>query len=267
MIIFEFLFISIIVLLVLSWVYNFFTGEYVNPYPLIFVFAKKGQGKSTFLAKQAVLHLRKGWKVYSTEPIPGCTLIPVKDLCLCQLEPSSLLLIDEVGLIWHARDFKSMPKSTIEWFKLQRHRRVKVIMCSQTWDVDKAIRLLSDELWILRKQFRVWTYGKRILRQMDIIEAQGDSESRIVENLKYDSLLFFWAGSRSLTFIPAWTRYFDSFAAPPLPYKSLEELPVAEFELTRKPFKLRVLEAARWFRWRCGTYRRPKKRKNERDHF
>lgn len=267
MFVFKFLFISCIVLLVLSWVYNFFTGEYVNPYPFIFVFAKKGQGKSTFLAKQAVLHLRKGWKVYSTEPIPGCTLIPVKDLCNIALEPGSLLLIDEVGLIWHSRDFKSMPKSTIEWWKLQRHRRIKAIVCSQTWDIDKALRSLCDELWILKKQFRVFSYGKRILRQMDIIEAQGDSESRIVENLKYDSLLFFWAGSRSLTFIPAWTRYFDSFAAPPLPYKPLEELPPAEYELTRKPIKLRVLEVARWFRWRCGTYCRSKKRKKEKSQF
>lgn len=264
MIILKFLFFTTVLIIVLSWVYNFFTGEYVNPYPLIFVFAKKGQGKSTFLAKQAVLHLRRGWKVYSTEPIPGTTLIDTSDLCKVALEPGSLLLIDEVGLIWHARDFKNFPKEAISWFKLQRHRRVKVIMCSQAWDdCDKVIRLLCDELWILRKQFRVFSYGKRILRQMDIIEAQGDSESRIVENLKYDSLLFFWCGSRSLTFIPSWTAYFDSFVAPPLPYKELQELPPAEFELSRKPLRLRVVEAARWFRWRCGTYRRPKKMKDK----
>ena len=260
MIFLRFLFCTTIVIFVLSFVYNFFTGEYVNPYPLIFVFAKKGQGKSTLLAKQAVLHLRKGWKVYSTEPIPGTTLIPVNDLCNVALAPGSLLLIDEVGLIWHARDFKTMPKSTIEWFKLQRHRRVKVIMCSQTWDVDKAIRQLSDELWILRKQFRVFCYGKRILRQMDIIEAQGESESRIVENLKYDSFLFFWCGSRSLTFIPAWTSYFDSFVAPPLPYKPLQELPPLEYEFKRRPFVDRFRGFCSWFRWRLGSYKKIKRR-------
>lgn len=259
MIIIKFVFIFTLVVFALSFVYNFFTGQYINPFPLIFVFAKKGQGKSTFLAKQAVLHLRKGWRVYSTEPIPGCTLINVHDLCNVHIEPGSLLLIDEVGLIWHARDFKSMPKSTIEWFKLQRHRRVKVIMCSQTWDVDKAIRSLSDELWILRKQFRVFSYGKRILRQMDIIEAQGESESRIVENLRYDSFLFFWAGSRSLTFIPAWVQYFDSFAARPLPYKDLPTLPPLDYEFKRKPFGLRLMDFGRWFRWRCGTFRKSRK--------
>lgn len=267
MIILKFCFIFFLVVIFLFKIFDFFTGEFVNPYPLIFVFAKKGQGKSTFLAKQAVLHLRKGWMVYSTEKIPGCKLIPVKDLCNVELQPGSLLLIDEVGLIWHARDFKSMPKSTIEWFKLQRHRRIKVIMCSQTWDVDKAIRQLSDELWILRKTLRVWSYGKRILRQMDILEAQGESESRIVENLRYDSLLFFWCGSRSLTFIPAWTRYFDSFAAPPLPEKSLEEIPALEHELSGVPVGEKLRRGGRWFRWRLGTYRRPKKRKKEKTHL
>lgn len=246
----------VLILAVLCFAYNFCTGEYVNPYPLIFVFAKKGQGKSTYLAKMAVQHLRKGWTVYSTEPIPGTIQIRISDLCNIALEPSSLLLIDEVSLIWHNRDFKSMPKSTIEWFKLQRHRKIKVIMCSQTWDVDKAIRNLCDELWILRKSFRVFSYGKRILRQMDIIEAQGDSESRIVENLKYDSLLFFWAGSRSLTYIPRWSKYFDSFAAPPLPYKPLEQLPPLEYQFKHKPLLRSFYDFMEWFRRRCATYGR-----------
>lgn len=34
-----------------------------------------------------------------------------------------------------------------------------------------------------------------------------------------DSLLFFWAGSRTLTLIPRWATSFDSFAAPELPAK------------------------------------------------
>lgn len=257
---FKFCFVFFVVCILLFKVYDFFTGEYVNPYPLIFVFAKKGQGKSTYLAKQAVLHLRKGWTVYSTEKLPGTIYVPSEDLCKSELEPHSLLLIDEVGLIWHSRDFKSMPKSTIEWFKLQRHRRIKVIMCSQTWDVDKAIRSLSDELWLLKKQFRVFSYGKRILRQMDIIEAVGDSESRIVENLRYDSLFFFWAGSRSLTFIPAWVDYFDSFAAPALPIKRFEGVPALEYEFKRVPVGLRLKRFGDWFRWRCGSYRKKRKK-------
>ena len=46
-----------------------------------------------------------------------------------------------------------------------------------------------------------------------------------VDQLKFDSILFFWAGSRTLTFIPHWAKYFDSFAAPPLKEKEFEIVP------------------------------------------
>lgn len=82
-------------------------------------------------------------------------------------------------------------------------------------------------MFLLQKKFRVFSYGKRILKILDIVEANGDhnSESRIVDQLKFDSILFFWAGSRTLTFIPHWTKYFDSFSAPPLKQKEFEIVP------------------------------------------
>lgn len=63
---------------------------------------------------------------------------------------------------------------------------------------------------------------------LDITEATGDSESRIVDNLKFDSLFWFWAGSRTLTFIPAWTKYFNTFSAPQLGSKNFPVVPPVE---------------------------------------
>lgn len=98
---------------------------------------------------------------------------------------------------------------------------------SQSFDVDKKIRDLADDMFLLTKKLRVFSYGKRILKILDIVEADGshNSESRIVDQLQFDSLFFFWAGSRSLTFIPHWTRYFDTNAAPVLQLKSWEKIP------------------------------------------
>lgn len=130
-------------------------------------------------------------------------------------------------MIWDNRDFKNFSNAVRDWFKLQRHRGVKVICASQSFDVDKKIRDLADDMFLLQKKFRVFSYGKRILKILDIVEANGDhnSESRIVDQLKFDSILFFWAGSRTLTFIPHWTKYFDSFSAPPLKQKDFEIVP------------------------------------------
>lgn len=207
--------------------FHFLTRKYLNPYKLIFIFAKKGQGKSTLLTKMALNHLKHGWTVFSTDPIPGCYLIRPEEIGYYELPWHSLLIIDEIGMIWDNRDFKNFSNAVRDWFKLQRHRGVKVICASQSFDVDKKIRDLADDMFLLQKKFRVFSYGKRILKILDIVEASGDhnSESRIVDQLKFDSILFFWAGSRTLTFIPHWAKYFDSFAAPPLKEKEFEIVP------------------------------------------
>ena len=206
-------------------VFHFTTKKYLNPYKLIFIFAKKGQGKSTLLTKMALHHLRKGWEVYSTEPIPGCHSIAPEDIGYFEFPPHSLIVIDEIGMIWDNRNFKNFKPEVRDWFKLQRHRKCKVICASQSFDVDKKIRDLADDMFLLQKKFRVFSYGKRILKILDITEATGDSESRIVDNLKFDSILWFWAGSRTLTFIPAWTKYFNTFAAPELGHKDFPVIP------------------------------------------
>lgn len=206
-------------------VFHFSTRKYLNPYKLIFIFAKKGQGKSTLLTKMALHHLRRGWEVYSTEPIPGCHLIAPEDIGYFEFPPHSLIVIDEIGMIWDNRNFKNFKPEVRDWFKLQRHRKCKVICASQSFDVDKKIRDLADDMFLLQKKFRVFSYGKRILKILDITEATGDSESRIVDNLKFDSILWFWAGSRTLTFIPAWTKYFNTFAAPELGHKDFPVIP------------------------------------------
>lgn len=202
------------------------TRKYLNPYKLIFVFAKKGQGKSTLLTKMALQHLKRGWDVYSTEPIPGCHLIAPEDIGYFEFPWHSLVVIDEIGMIWDNRNFKNFRPEVRDWFKLQRHRKIKVICASQSFDVDKKIRDLADDMFLLQKKFRVFSYGKRILKILDITEATGDSESRIVDNLKFDSIFFFWAGSRTLTFIPAWTKYFNTFSAPQLGAKDFPVVPM-----------------------------------------
>lgn len=202
------------------------TRKYLNPYKLIFVFAKKGQGKSTLLTKMALQHLKRGWDVYSTEPIPGCHLIAPEDIGYFEFPWHSLVVIDEIGMIWDNRNFKNFRPEVRDWFKLQRHRKIKVICASQSFDVDKKIRDLADDMFLLQKKFRVFSYGKRILKILDITEATGDSESRIVDNLKFDSIFWFWAGSRTLTFIPAWTKYFNTFSAPQLGAKDFPVVPM-----------------------------------------
>ena len=56
------------------------------------IFGKKGSGKSTTLCKLALKYLDKGWKVYSTEPIPGTYQIKPEQVGFIQFEPHSVIL-------------------------------------------------------------------------------------------------------------------------------------------------------------------------------
>ena len=100
--------------------------KYANPYRLIMVFGKKGSGKTTLIAKLTVKYLRRGWKVYSTVPIPGALLFNAKDIGKVMFDANTVMFIDEGGILFDNRNFKAFREDTRDWFKLQRHYRVKV---------------------------------------------------------------------------------------------------------------------------------------------
>lgn len=193
-----------------------YVRRFRNPYKLIMVFGKKGCGKSTTMMKLCLNHLKKGWTVYATEKIPGAHFISPEQVGFVHLEPNSVLLVDEVGMIWDNRNFKSFKPEVRDFFKLQRHYRVKCYLFSQTFDIDKKLRDLTDEMYLLVNVLGIFSYGKRILKRIVLNDSTADAPSSIAENLAFDSILWFWAGSRSLTFIPKWAKFFDSFSTPEL---------------------------------------------------
>ena len=206
-------------------IYHFLTRKYLNPHKLIMIFGKKGSGKSTLLTKLALQYQKNNIPVYSTEKIPGCYLIKPEQIGYVELQENSVLLVDEVGMIWDNRNFKNFKPEVRDWFKLQRHRKVTVYLFSQTFDVDKKIRDLTDEMYLVEKRFRVFSYAKRILKRTVLNKSTAESPSKLDEDLVFDSVLLFWCGSRRLTFIPKYTKYFDSFVCNPLEQVEFEQVP------------------------------------------
>lgn len=205
--------------------YHFATRKYLNPYKLTMIFGKKGSGKSTLLTKLALQYQRRGIPVFSTEKIPGCYLITPSDIGYTEFPEGCVLLIDEVGMIWDNRNFKTFKPAVRDWFKLQRHRKITVYLFSQTFDVDKKIRDLTDEMYLVEKKFRVFSYAKRILKRTVLNKSTAESPSKLDEDLVFDSLLLFWCGSRRFTFIPKYAKYFDSFVCDPLKVREFEQVP------------------------------------------
>ena len=206
--------IALLIGLPLMW--DFTTRKYLNPYKLYLVFGKKGSGKSTYLVKLARKHLKKGWIVYTNMEelfMPGVRHFEIKHLGDFVPEAHSLLILDEVGMIWDNRDYKTFKPQVRDFFKLQRHYHVKVYMASQTFDVDKKLRDLCDGMYLHSNFARVFTLGKRITRRVVITESTSEAESRISEDLK---ICPFWEWT--LTYIPRWAKFFDSHAIPDKPH-------------------------------------------------
>lgn len=205
--------IALIIFAVLG-VYIVLTQKYVNPYKLIFLFGKKGSGKSTMLQKLTYRYVKRGWTVYSTEAREGDELvnrIEPTQIFDYQFPPKSCILIDEVSLIWDNRDFKKMDKRVIEWFRYQRHHKCRVYFFSQTFDIDKKLRDLADEMYLVNKYFRVLVVASHIVRKPVVVHPGPESPARIDDDMVVDGPLLTFFGGKLFAFIPYWSRKFDSY--------------------------------------------------------
>lgn len=192
--------------------------RYSNPFKLIMVFGKKGSGKTTFLAKTAYQYIRAGRPVYSTVYVPGAYLFNVQQMGNVEFPRNAVIFIDEVGMIWDNRNFKSFRPEVRDWFKLQRHYNNIVYLFSQTFDIDIKLRNLTDAMYLCTCKFGFLSIARKIKRDIVIVDPTGDSESRIADSLEFVPIWLSLFGARSaiFTYIPKWVKLFDSFEAPQL---------------------------------------------------
>lgn len=174
-------------------------------------FGAPGSGKSTMAARLASQAMKKGIKVYSNVEIKGCLeLDPKNDIGHFDIS-NGLVIIDEAGIEYNNRDFKSFSADQNKWFKLYRHARCDIVIFSQSFeDMDKKLRLLAVRYFlversILPKFIRCRRISKRI--------AINDMDSQIID--AYQFVPF----SRRLYFGPRYWKLFDSYAMPEYPKK------------------------------------------------
>lgn len=214
----------------LKWAYKF-----DNPYKLYFVIGKKGSGKTSYLCKLALDYSKKGWTIYTNVPdlkVPNIRIIKdISELGDYVPDCNSLLLLDEVSLIWDNRHFKNFKDCTKEFFRLQRHYKCICYLFSQTFDVDKKIRDLSDRMYLCQQFLGRWAWLREIDKRITITESSADSESRVTENLSFRGI-FHWRW----IYIPKYQPYFDSFTLPPRKGMPYEVVPADVYiDLSQRP--------------------------------
>lgn len=174
-------------------------------------FGSPGSGKSTMACRLARKAIKKGRKVYSNVEIGGCLkLDPRSDIGKYDIS-DGLVIVDECGIEFNNRDFKSFSKEQNQWFKLYRHAHTDIVIFSQSFeDMDKKLRILATRYFLVERSFiPKFIRCRRITKKIAISE----QDRSIID--AYDFVPF----SRRLYFAPIYWKYFDSFAMPYYPQK------------------------------------------------
>ena len=212
-----------LVLVVAAFVgFSFVARKYANPYKLTFIFGKKGSGKSCMMIHEMLKYNKKGWNIYTDMAdcnIPGVRIIDAKDLSKFAPDANSALFLDEVGITFDNRNYKSFDTGLRDFFKFQRKYKCCVFMNSQAFDVDVKIRNLTDGMILQTNIANCISVSRPIRRSITLTEPSADSESRIADKLSFAKIWhwkFYW--------MPSYFKYFDSFSAPVRPSISFREV-------------------------------------------
>lgn len=130
--------------------------------------------------------------------------------------PNSHVVIDESGICFNNRMYKSLPIGTIEYFKLHRHNKDYVDFFSQSWDdTDITVRRLADEIWYVQKVGPL-SFARRIFPFVTIDKETHQIVTGYKTKSAFWSLLPFPFHIRQFMFCwrPSWYKYFDSYSLP-----------------------------------------------------
>lgn len=212
-----------------------YTRRFANPYKLIFIFGKKGAFKSTSMVREMLIHQKKGWNIYTDMQdciVPGVRVFDIRDLGKFIPPPNSVLFLDEVGITYDNRNWKSFPPEVRDFFKYQRKYKCKVFMNSQAFDIDPKIRALVDSMILQTSILDCISISRPIKRSITLTEPSAEAESRIADRLSFARITE-W----KIRYMPPYFKYFNSFDAPERPQLNFRQI-VEKIEDDRKESRL-----------------------------
>lgn len=228
------LYLLIILLILYRWLCPPKVSHVLNVY-----FGVPGSGKTTFaayLAKQAMKEskiitwakdhpsafsdrllasrfFKRASAVYSNVPITGALeLDPQKDIGKFMIV-NGKVIIDEAGIEYNNRNFKSFPPDAVYWYKYHRHYECSVDVFSQSYeDMDITLRRLAQNYYVVKQSLLPYfVVCKRIRRKVGI----DDMTHQIIDKYYFGLPLL---DSKHVFSPPLW-KLFNSYSRRELPEK------------------------------------------------
>lgn len=183
-------------------------------------FGLPGVGKTTILAQLAHKAKNKYKYIYSNVELLNARFLSesqVLELGVYTVPEFSLILLDEAGITFNNRSYKSLPKNLIYFAKMHRHYHVDIVLFSQSYeDLDITFRRLANVFYRVKK---IGPFSlSRLIRPCLTIN---DEDKQIIDGYEYYPILLSF-----ITFIkpfklcyrPKYYKYFDSWSRKELPY-------------------------------------------------
>lgn len=199
---------------VCKWCHEKFSPR--RPYFLRIYFGLPGSGKSTFAASVVAKNNFIGRKTFSNVPITGAyEFSPHDDLGKYMIEDCDII-IDEAGLEYNNRNFKTFTQDETYFFKYHRHYKTNLYIFSQSYDdMDKKIRALASELYVVKKSLLPkFIVVRRIRKKIGI----NDMTKDIVDEYYFDNFFLSLFFDKRI-FAPLYYKYFNTYSRKELPSK------------------------------------------------
>ena len=213
-----------------------------HPYVLNVYFGVPGSGKTTFAAylTKWALHeniiirlcrrfnnpisrlilkskfLKRRIDVYSNVPITGAYKLDAKkDIGFYHIE-NAKIIIDEAGIEYNNRNFKTFPPESIYFYKYHRHYETSVDVFSQSYeDMDITLRRLAQNFYVVRKSLVPFcVVARRIRRKVGV-----DENTKQIADLYAMGLAIL--DTKRIFSPPLW-KLFNSFSRKELEHKEWE---------------------------------------------
>lgn len=201
-------------------------------------FGSPGSGKTTMAVRRLLKERKHYDNTFANFETSAADYdnVSLLNLGTWTFPPNSLIQVDEAGIEYNNRKFKSLPQETIQWFKLHRHYRCDVDVWSQSWDdMDITLRRLADRLYYI-KRLGPFTMIRRVYKRVTVDK----QTEQIIDGYKMVHMLYLLLkpvylasylllglgflvraifpafDEISLVLRAPYYKYFDTHSAPPL---------------------------------------------------
>lgn len=181
-------------------------------------FGDCGSGKTSLavrlMYKQSRCRKKKKIYDYIYSNIGDTISLPLDVRLLSDYKPPkrSYLVIDESGIEFNSRRFKSFDIGFIEFFKKHRHESCDIDFFSQSWDdTDKIIRDLSAQYWHVTR-FWFLTVCRRYFKRIEIDKNTHQIITGFYTRRVLWQLLPFQPKQFMFCFRPKYYKFFNSFS-------------------------------------------------------